>query len=263
MEPPTPTHAARPTTPARPGRRPWLLAGAGCAALFAVLLPLVAAGWGPLLSLDHDIADGLHRSAVDHSGWTRTQRIFSDWVWDPWTMRALLAVVAGWYVWRGRWPIALWLAVATAAGTVVQQGLKAAVGRDRPQWPDPVDSAHYAAFPSGHALTATLTCGLLLWLLAAHRVRRRWRGLAAAVATFSVVGVGFTRLYLGVHWATDVLAGWLLGVALTAIAVLFCPTVPTPYDTNAPAAPPAPEPPHRRQRPEGDHHPHTPGPDTP
>lgn len=240
--PPRPDeHTVHPT--ARPlTRRGWALLGAVCVTLLGALVPLVAIEWGPLMSADREIASELHRSAVAHDGWTRTNRIFSDWVWDPWTMRALLAAMAAWLLWHGRWPVALWLAASGAVGTALQQGLKAAVGRDRPRWPDPVDSAHYAAFPSGHALTATLACGLLLWLLAQHRIRPPWLGVAATVAVVSVVGVGFTRVYLGVHWSTDVLAGWLIGLALTAGAILLYPTeeAATPPRATPPqaAAPP-------------------------
>ncbi|AXI85448.1 hypothetical protein SAM9427_05670, partial [Streptomyces sp. ETH9427] len=97
--------------------------------------------------------------------------------------------------------------------------LKAALGRERPVWSDPVDSAHYAAFPSGHAMTATVVLGLLLWLLHRHGVGLVvWR-TALAVAVVSVAGVGLTRIWLGVHWPTDVLGGWLLG-ALTVVAAV-------------------------------------------
>jgi undecaprenyl-diphosphatase len=78
-------------------------------------------------------------------------------------MRALCAVAVVRLVLRhAAWGLALWLVAACALGTLLQQGLKWAVGRDRPVWPDPVDYAHYAAFPSGHALTATVVCGPLL-----------------------------------------------------------------------------------------------------
>ena len=143
-------------------------------------------------------------------GWTRTNRLLTDWVWDPWTMRALVALTVGWLLWRRERLPALWVICTAALGTVAQQGLKAAVGRDRPQWPDPVDSAHYAAFPSGHALTATVTFGLVLWVLWTHHAAARWLRVTVVVAAVSVAGVGFSRLFLGVHWLSDVLAGWLL-----------------------------------------------------
>ncbi|MEU5273747.1 phosphatase PAP2 family protein [Streptomyces hygroscopicus] len=187
--------------------------------LFLVLLALVAVHWGPLEGADRDIDVALHRSAVEHHGWTRANRVLTDWVWDPWTMRALLAVAVGWLLWRREVRPALWVAVTAAAGTALQQLVKAAVGRERPQWSNPVDSAHYAAFPSGHALSATVAFGLLLWLLTLHGAPAKWLRPAVAVAAVSLLGVGFTRLYLGVHWPSDVLGGWLLGAALVCGAV--------------------------------------------
>ncbi|MEU5184814.1 phosphatase PAP2 family protein [Streptomyces longwoodensis] len=186
-----------------------------------VLLVLVAVGWEPLMSVDGAVARTTHRWAVDEPGLTHTFRILSDWVWDPNTMRLLGAAVAVWLVWRrGAWWTACWLVAVSALGTLVQQGLKAAVGRPRPWWPDPVDTAHFAAYPSGHALTATVVCGLLLWLL--HRAgppAALWR-TAVALAVVSVAGVGLTRVWLGVHWPSDVLGGWLLGAALVAAAII-------------------------------------------
>ncbi|MET7900742.1 phosphatase PAP2 family protein [Streptomyces sp. NPDC005355] len=187
--------------------------------LFLALLALVAAHWGPLESADRDIAVTLHRSALAHHGWTRTSRVLTDWVWDPLTMRALLAVVAGWLLWRRKWLLTGWIVGTAVVGVALQQGVKAAVDRPRPHWAHPVDTAHYAAFPSGHALTATVACGLVLWVMALHGVGAKWLRLATAVAVVSVLGVGFTRLYLGVHWAGDVLGGWLLGAALVYASI--------------------------------------------
>ncbi|WP_210586236.1 phosphatase PAP2 family protein [Streptomyces sp. GESEQ-35] len=207
--------------PRPPDHRGTVRSATALAASSVLLLVLVAAEWGPLIALDGDIARTTHRWAVDGPGTTQAFRILTDWVWDPWTMRILCAAVVVWLMWRhAAWWTALWLAVTVALGTLVQQSLKAAVGRTRPVWPDPVDSAHYAAFPSGHAMTATVVCGLLLWLL--HRYgpgRTLWR-TAVAVAVISVAGVGLTRVWLGVHWASDVVGGWLLGATLVALAVM-------------------------------------------
>ncbi|WTG04155.1 phosphatase PAP2 family protein [Streptomyces sp. NBC_01590] len=193
--------------------------GTVCALLALVVLILVAVRWSPLMTLDRTVAEALHRRAVTEPGLVHANRILTDWAWDPWTMRALIAaaVVALW--WRRERLLAVWVAATSMLGSLVQQGLKSAVGRERPQWPDPVDSAHYAAFPSGHAMTATVSCALLLWLLRRYGAGPwLWR-TALVVACVSVVGVGLTRLYLGVHWLSDVLGGWLLGVALAAFAI--------------------------------------------
>ncbi|MGY0022131.1 phosphatase PAP2 family protein [Streptomyces sp. cg35] len=180
-----------------------------------LLLVLVAVRWSPLMGLDGDIVRALHREAVAEPGLTRTNRVLTDWVWDPWTMRALIAVVAAGVVWRLRDRVlGVWLLATCLLGTLLQQGLKAAVDRPRPVWRDPVDSAHYAAFPSGHAMTTVVVCGLVLWLLRRYAAGPVLWGAALAVSVVSALGVGLTRLWLGVHWPSDVLGGWLLG-ALT------------------------------------------------
>jgi undecaprenyl-diphosphatase len=101
----------------------------------------------------------------------------------------------------------------------VQQGLKALIGRERPQWRQPVDSAEYAAMPSGHAMTAAIACVLLLWLVRRAGADRRRRALTVTLVCVSVAGVSFTRIALGVHWPTDTVAGSALGAAVAAAAV--------------------------------------------
>jgi membrane-associated phospholipid phosphatase len=217
----TPTVDSPPHRPSTNRTTRTARAAAAFAAPSVLLLVLVALAWGPLMSLDEGIANTTHGWAVDEPGITQTFRVLTDWVWDPVTMRLLAAAAAIWLMWRHRqWWLALWLAVTCAAGTAVQQGLKAAVGRERPAWPDPVDSAHYAAFPSGHAMTATVVFGLLLWLLHLYGAVRALMRIALAVSVVSVVGVGLTRIWLGVHWASDVVGGWLLGGLTVALAVL-------------------------------------------
>ncbi|MGC9535898.1 phosphatase PAP2 family protein [Streptomyces sp. UG1] len=213
----TQTVESPPRPPAERSASRWAGVLALCSAL---LLALVAVRWHPLMTLDGDIAETTHRWAVDERGVTHAFRILTDWVWDPWTMRILTVAVAIWLVWRraARWT-AVWLLAACGLATLIQQSLKALVDRPRPVWPDPVDSAHYAAFPSGHAMTATVVCGLMLWLLHRHGAGRAvWR-TAVSVAVVSVVGVGLTRIWLGVHWTTDVVGGWLLGVLVVVLAV--------------------------------------------
>ncbi|GAA2364243.1 phosphatase PAP2 family protein [Streptomyces cuspidosporus] len=202
---------------------PAVRAAAVLAALFVVLLVLVVTGWRPMEDADQDIAGALHRTAVTHHGWTEVNRVLTDWVWDPWMMRLGTALMAGWLLWRRETLLAMWVVATAALGTALQQGVKAAVGRERPHWRNPVDSAHYAAFPSGHALTATVAFGLLLWVMARRGARAVWLRVVGLLAVVSVAGVGFTRVYLGVHWPTDVLAGWLLGAALVCAAMAAYP----------------------------------------
>ncbi|MGV9989193.1 phosphatase PAP2 family protein [Streptomyces sp. NPDC003374] len=211
------------SSPRPPGRRPRTTRSARAVpalALCSVLLSaLVAVRWRPLVGVDGAVARATHRWAVGDPGVTHVFRVLTDWVWDPLTMRLLCAAAAVWLVWRrAAWWTAVWLTLTCALATVLQQTLKAAIGRPRPVWPDPVDSARYTAFPSGHAMTATVVCGLLLWLLHHHGAGRTLRRTAVALAVVSVAGVGLTRVWLGVHWLSDVVGGWLLGAAVVAAA---------------------------------------------
>ncbi|MBK3534022.1 phosphatase PAP2 family protein [Streptomyces sp. MBT67] len=201
-----------------PRTAPALWTGAVVGAAALVLLVLVAVRWSPLMSLDRSVADALHRHAIGDPGLVHVNRVLTDWVWDPWTMRALIAVAVTALWWRGARRLALWTAATSLLATLLQQGLKAAVDRERPQWTDPVDSANFAAFPSGHAMTAVVTCGLLLWLLRLYGAGPGLWGTALAVAVVSAIGVAATRVYLGVHWLTDVVGGALLGVAVVALS---------------------------------------------
>lgn len=203
----------------RPRRARAPLVAALLSVLSLLLILLVELEWGPLGTLDGDIARTMHRWAVAHDGVTQASRILTDWVWDPWTMRLLITVTVLWLLYRRENRPAVWLAVTCAVGTLVQQGLKAAVDKPRPSWPDPVDSAHFAAFPSGHAMTATVVCGLLLWLLRMYGVGAAvWR-TAVVIAAVSVLGVGVTRVWNGVHWPSDVVGGWLLGTLMVTLAI--------------------------------------------
>ncbi|MGW0858302.1 hypothetical protein ACWD3D_24085, partial [Streptomyces sp. NPDC002690] len=75
--------------------------GAVCGALALALLVMVVTAWPPLMTVDRAVADGLHRRAVARPGEVRVARVLTDWVWDPWTARALIAVAVVALWWRG------------------------------------------------------------------------------------------------------------------------------------------------------------------
>ncbi|MGW6612304.1 hypothetical protein ACWGA0_02400 [Streptomyces erythrochromogenes] len=96
---------------AEPLTRPALALIAGATAVMVA----AASGAAPLLHLDRALAEGLHRLALGHPSWTRANRILTDWVWDPWTVRLLIvgAVAVLWL--RRRRTLALWVAGTCAA----------------------------------------------------------------------------------------------------------------------------------------------------
>ncbi|MFC9328670.1 phosphatase PAP2 family protein [Kitasatospora sp. NPDC057015] len=190
-----------------------VLAFALAAVPCAVLLVLVEARWAPLARLDQDAALTLHRVVLAHPGRLRAARMASDYLWDPWTMRFLVAITVGWLLARRAWRLALWAALTVTAAGVVGLLAKLAVARARPHLADPVAHAGGYSFPSGHAMTAAVSCAVLLLVLLPV-VPLALRPVAWLLAGCSVVGVGFSRVALGVHWVSDVLGGWLLGLAL-------------------------------------------------
>jgi undecaprenyl-diphosphatase len=120
---------------------------------------------------------------------------------------------AGWL--RTGVPTALLAVLALLAEQVVRTALMAAFARPRPpaaDWATPV-TGH--AFPSGHSSSSAMAAGLLAWGLLRALPPLAGR-LAAAVCVLAAAAIGFTRVYLGVHWPSDVLGGWLYaGLCLT------------------------------------------------
>jgi undecaprenyl-diphosphatase len=129
-----------------------------------------------------------------------------------------------------------WVGTALLGSVTLTVVLKALVARHRPPtWmvSGPVDTGY--AFPSGHTLNTTVLAGAAAWL-AIRQVRSSGlrAGIVAAAAGLSVA-VGVSRVYLGYHWLTDVIAGWI--VAFGWLGVLFAGRAAwRRYITGRPAA---------------------------
>ena len=91
----------------------------------------------------------------------------------------------------------------------------------RPMDPIALISIDSFAFPSGHAAAAATLYGFLLWMMLGTGKTDRMRALFASIFFAIIVLVGFSRLYLGVHYLTDVLAGYLVGFAWVAIGIVL------------------------------------------
>jgi len=108
---------------------------------------------------------------------------------------------------------ALVLLVGLAGGVLLSEGLKAVFDRERPpELYQAVDTIN-ASFPSGHALLSAVFYLSLGVMLTRAFPRHRIKGFVLGVAILIALLVGVTRVYLGAHWATDVLAGWSVGAA--------------------------------------------------
>jgi membrane-associated phospholipid phosphatase len=192
------------------------VAAAGAVVLLvpaALLGVLIVGNVGWLHRFDLHVTGAGHGWAIGHPGWVRFMEVWSL-VFDPtsWRIAALGLVI--WLARRRAWPLALWVAVTMTAGGVLGALLKLLVGRHRPDLLDPVARASGYSFPSGHALNNALAASVFLLVLLPVFPRRRAVLWAAAIVIPLITGL--CRIGLGVHWTSDVVAGWLLGVAVTA-----------------------------------------------
>lgn len=108
---------------------------------------------------------------------------------------------------------ALLVVTAIAGGAILSILLKLAFLRPRPDFVLPGAGLVADSFPSGHAMLSAVTYLTLGALLARMQTRRRIKAYVIAWATLATVLVGVSRVYLSVHWPTDVLAGWCIGAA--------------------------------------------------
>jgi membrane-associated phospholipid phosphatase len=113
----------------------------------------------------------------------------------------------------GRRPDAAFLVAALAGATALTWSLKALFQRERPSFEDPVATASSFSYPSGHALVSVAVYGGLAYLLSDSLRSPRARAACLGAAALGVVAIGFSRLYLGVHYLSDVVAGYTVGVA--------------------------------------------------
>jgi membrane-associated phospholipid phosphatase len=188
------------------------------APLFAALTTLAVSVWafgliaegvvGNETAADERLANWLHERASD------PLTDFFHLVTTLGGFLTLLAItlIAVVFLWRRDQRVpAVFVALAFAGAQLLSSGMKLAFERERPVFPDPLATESTYSFPSGHALVSLAVYGALALLVAPRLSLARRIGLFGAVAIL-VLAIGFSRLYLGVHYLTDVLAGYAVGV---------------------------------------------------
>jgi membrane-associated phospholipid phosphatase len=201
----------------------------GLLAFLAVLLAAVPFGIIVLLlrekstwlrHIDLATANDMHSFDESHPWFVTTMKVITNsgsslsWI-------VVLALVGFWLLYRRLYRLAAFLAVTMIGNSILNEAIKAAVGRTRPVLENPIATATGKSFPSGHTQSALVGYGILV-LVFLPVVARRWRPVLVSIATIMVVLIGFSRIALGVHFLSDVVGGLIIGSAwLFAMTAVF------------------------------------------
>ncbi|MEH3144688.1 MAG: phosphatase PAP2 family protein [Methylobacterium frigidaeris] len=171
--------------------------------------------------------------------------------WLPETMRDITAfgsvfgivyVTAGVVLYlavTARWRAALFVVVAIGGGELLSTGLKLLYQRPRPDLVPHGMETFTASFPSGHAMLSAIAYLTLAILLARVERGRRVKAFVMTLGVVTTLLVGVSRLYLGVHWPSDVLAGWCIGAAWASLCWFVALQLQRREVVEAPDPPPA------------------------
>jgi undecaprenyl-diphosphatase len=132
------------------------------------------------------------------------------------TLVTVVAVLA--FLFHGKRRHALVLAITALAAQACSEGLKSLYGRPRPDLVPHGSYVYSGSFPSGHAMLSAAIYLTLAVLISSVETRPATRTLAFVVAILLMFVIGVSRVYLGVHWPSDVLAGWCAGAAWALMA---------------------------------------------
>ena len=205
--------------PASPTRSRVVRLGRGALAMVLFAVPFVLIGYAvrqkfdPLIHFDNAIAN--HATDATRAAGAAGPLLVLQAVSQPWVLYIAATLVCLW-AWlakqlRNR---ALWAFVTMMVGWNLALVAKLVVQRARPVIEDPISHSPGYSFPSGHAANVAIIATamvFLVWPLLSEAGRR----VLTTVAVVVVVVVGLDRIFLGAHFASDVVAGWILGVCTT------------------------------------------------
>jgi membrane-associated phospholipid phosphatase len=172
----------------------------------------------PLGGADHELAKWFHERLTP--AFVAVLHAFTDFGSGEW-IGIVVFVLVLFFAWKRRWPSLVTLVVAVPGGMLLNEWVKLVVHRQRPFLDGPfVDWSGYS-FASGHTIGATLLYGQLLLFILPCLKARHWRLLSVFSALSLIALVGFSRIALGAHFLTDVLAAILFGIIWLALCMLF------------------------------------------
>ena len=191
----------------------WRWVALACCLLVLALLGAQVALHGRVLALDNDVSGYW---MVNHSPALTSVMRWLSILHEQAVVLVAAAIVAVFLGMRRDWQSARAMLVVPT-GMVLNVVVKNAFHRPRPHWEDPMVRLTTYSFPSGHAVAATVFWGMACALVFAHTRSRAWRALAVVVAGAMIGLVCFSRVYLGAHYPSDVVAGVALGLSCVLV----------------------------------------------
>ncbi len=184
---------------------------------------------GPLVSLDHRTAAAVNRFDLGNPNLVASAQLVTQFGSTPALLMIVIVAAVFLAAFKGRRRDAAFLVTATVVGTVVNNIVKFAVGRDRPHFSPAAAAAFGKSFPSGHAMNSTVVYGALL-VVVWPTLRDVQRMLLSGVVVIALAAIGASRVVLNVHYVSDVIAGVSLGAALVcaSVAAFMSATRPKP-----------------------------------
>src|SRR3954453_18821943 len=214
----------RPDGTARSTRRRALLAAAACYAVVGVLGLGVAAHFGPQLRLDGLVSEALYAGDSRTVALNDLLQVLTSPGLTVFRVVVALPVLLR-LVFLRAWWTAAWVLTAIVLVAPLTTALKELVGRVRPDFAHGGARLESLSFPSGHS-SGIATLVTVVLVLAWPLVGRPGRGVCLALGIALAVLVGLTRMWLGVHFLSDVLGGWAFGVAWTLTVALAFGALP-------------------------------------
>ncbi|MBW3671760.1 MAG: phosphatase PAP2 family protein, partial [Acidobacteria bacterium] len=206
---------------------------------YGALILIVVAGGGAAFVAGDQFFDVAERLRTENETMLRIDQRVHEWtqenrydfltpfyltftiVGDPLGLTLILLIGIGVSLVRRDWSLAIYLTLTPALGGLLNRWLKHLFGRERPDLILAISDAAHQSFPSGHTMGSVLVLGALAYGSLRLTTSWKWTSLWIAAAGISTLIIALSRIYVGVHWISDIAAGFAAGFAwlLTSIVV--------------------------------------------
>ncbi len=199
--------------------------------LFGIVISGVASRQEWVQQLDLFFIDLIRNPAPIQGSLWLSFVFFSTWFAQSKLTTSIALLISVWFGFQKRIALGVWFFSSILLGEITLKLLKHFVARPRPATNGELALAHGFSFPSGHALASALFYGSLALLLCYSNTNARLKTIGAIILLFWIFLMAYDRVYLGVHYPSDVLGGFCLGIAWSCCSLaLYLGVLKRPYN---------------------------------